>query len=63
MRPNLPPEWENVELKFRFRGNLVDLKVGKEEVTVSVAEGGKVKVRTPREEAEVKPGETAVLEV
>ena len=63
IRPNLPPEWKSVGLKFRFRGSLVDLKVEKDKVAVHVTGGKGVKIRTPRGEAEVKPGEEAVLDL
>ncbi|WP_461862953.1 glycoside hydrolase family 65 protein [Thermococcus sp.] len=63
IRPNLPPEWKEVELRFRFRGNLVDLKIGKGRVVVRVIEGERFKIRTSNGVAEVKSGETVVLEV
>ncbi len=63
IRPNLPPEWKKVELRFRFRGNLVDLKIGKGRVVVRVIEGERFKIRTSNGVAEVKSGETVVLEV
>ena len=52
-----------MELRFRFRGNLVDLKIGKGRVVVRVIEGERFKIRTSNGVAEVKSGETVVLEV
>lgn len=63
IRPNLPSGWEEVALRFFFRGSLLHLRIRKDKVMVKVAGGKKLKIRVLNEETNLEPGNEAILEV
>ncbi len=66
IRPHLPSKWEEVTLKFYFRGSLMELIIQKKKVILKVAKGEnvkKIKIRVFNIETLVTPGTEVVLEV
>jgi len=54
--PNLPPTWQEVNLRFYFRGSLVNLNVRNDQVCVEVIRGDEVALRAFGKEVTVRAG-------
>ncbi|WP_456394785.1 glycoside hydrolase family 65 protein [Thermococcus sp.] len=63
IRPNLPQGWEEVALRFRFRGSRIHLRIRKDRVAVKITGGKKLKIRVFNEETNLEPEKEVILEV
>lgn len=66
IHPHLPPKWEEVALRFYFRGSLIDINIQKKRVmlrVVSEEKVKKIKIRVFDIETLVAPGDKVVMEV
>ncbi len=60
VEPHLPPDWESVKFKYRWRGVTLTLDVRKNRLTVTSSGPGPVQLTVCGDPVTVKPGETVV---